>query len=116
MRKITKFAAITAGLALFTSACSGTAGADGSDDGPIKIGIAMKTAVQARWHHEVAVMEKIAQEQGAEVIVQWANDDITKQGNQYENLMSQGIRSEEHTSELQSRGHLVCRLLLEKTR
>src|SRR5439155_21183299 len=25
-----------------------------------------------------------------------------------------GNRSEEHTSELQSRGHLVCRLLLEK--
>src|SRR5690625_6638069 len=27
---------------------------------------------------------------------------------------SSGLRSEEHTSELQSRGHLVCRLLLEK--
>src|SRR5690625_6428050 len=27
---------------------------------------------------------------------------------------SGGARSEEHTSELQSRGHLVCRLLLEK--
>src|SRR5690625_6483007 len=26
----------------------------------------------------------------------------------------QATRSEEHTSELQSRGHLVCRLLLEK--
>src|SRR5690625_6829655 len=26
------------------------------------------------------------------------------------------LRSEEHTSELQSRGHLVCRLLLEKNR
>src|SRR5437870_9689780 len=26
----------------------------------------------------------------------------------------QPLRSEEHTSELQSRGHLVCRLLLEK--
>src|SRR5690625_7619065 len=26
------------------------------------------------------------------------------------------FRSEEHTSELQSRGHLVCRLLLEKTK
>src|SRR5690625_7918321 len=26
----------------------------------------------------------------------------------------QVVRSEEHTSELQSRGHLVCRLLLEK--
>src|SRR5690625_6892067 len=27
---------------------------------------------------------------------------------------SELVRSEEHTSELQSRGHLVCRLLLEK--
>src|SRR3712207_7935745 len=27
---------------------------------------------------------------------------------------SQGVRSEEHTSELQSRQYLVCRLLLEK--
>src|SRR5690625_1045613 len=27
---------------------------------------------------------------------------------------SRHLRSEEHTSELQSRGHLVCRLLLEK--
>src|SRR5690625_7116907 len=30
------------------------------------------------------------------------------------NLARTGLRSEEHTSELQSRGHLVCRLLLEK--
>src|SRR5690625_6070229 len=29
-------------------------------------------------------------------------------------LKRQHSRSEEHTSELQSRGHLVCRLLLEK--
>src|SRR5207253_11283960 len=28
--------------------------------------------------------------------------------------IAQNKRSEEHTSELQSRGHLVCRLLLEK--
>src|SRR3712207_8105010 len=28
--------------------------------------------------------------------------------------MAQGVRSEEHTSELQSRQYLVCRLLLEK--
>src|SRR5690625_5790324 len=27
---------------------------------------------------------------------------------------AKNVRSEEHTSELQSRGHLVCRLLLEK--
>src|SRR5690554_7209441 len=29
-------------------------------------------------------------------------------------LVAGGLRSEEHTSELQSRPHLVCRLLLEK--
>src|SRR5690625_7124942 len=29
-------------------------------------------------------------------------------------VIDNGVRSEEHTSELQSRGHLVCRLLLEK--
>src|SRR5439155_20338897 len=32
----------------------------------------------------------------------------------HRNLVSSDLRSEEHTSELQSRGHLVCRLLLEK--
>src|SRR5690625_6870692 len=31
-----------------------------------------------------------------------------------EHFESGRLRSEEHTSELQSRGHLVCRLLLEK--
>src|SRR5690625_5693457 len=33
-----------------------------------------------------------------------------------EELASLKQRSEEHTSELQSRGHLVCRLLLEKNK
>src|SRR5690625_1564066 len=33
---------------------------------------------------------------------------------EYDALPEIGHRSEEHTSELQSRGHLVCRLLLEK--
>src|SRR5690625_6259082 len=31
-----------------------------------------------------------------------------------EHYIQVALRSEEHTSELQSRGHLVCRLLLEK--
>src|SRR5207253_4136615 len=34
--------------------------------------------------------------------------------NAYKNEGANRARSEEHTSELQSRGHLVCRLLLEK--
>src|SRR5690554_4070034 len=38
-------------------------------------------------------------------------DDVTKR---ILNLVNDQMRSEEHTSELQSRPHLVCRLLLEK--
>src|SRR5690554_7922456 len=40
-----------------------------------------------------------------------------KLGEEYDSLADMvafGVRSEEHTSELQSRPHLVCRLLLEK--
>src|SRR5690625_5573886 len=40
---------------------------------------------------------------------------IIKMGKKKSNTLSGiSMRSEEHTSELQSRGHLVCRLLLEK--
>src|SRR5207253_3810150 len=38
----------------------------------------------------------------------------TNRGPPRRGLLFSNIRSEEHTSELQSRGHLVCRLLLEK--
>src|SRR5688572_31479091 len=54
----------------------------------------------------------------------WENVDWSKTrayamglGEMYVNLKgreSQGIRSDEHTSELQSQSNLVCRLLLEK--
>src|SRR5207253_7784827 len=37
-----------------------------------------------------------------------------KEGAASEHELEILLRSEEHTSELQSRGHLVCRLLLEK--
>src|SRR5699024_12870599 len=36
------------------------------------------------------------------------------QNNTHSGTLSNGVRSEEHTSELQSRFDLVCRLLLEK--
>src|SRR5690625_7091627 len=39
---------------------------------------------------------------------------IGKNGVGKTTLLNEITRSEEHTSELQSRGHLVCRLLLEK--
>src|SRR5690554_7793956 len=42
------------------------------------------------------------------------NDDVSVHGGEIQLLLGYGLRSEEHTSELQSRPHLVCRLLLEK--
>src|SRR5439155_9221187 len=41
-------------------------------------------------------------------------DDPRQQRRRVERVRPTERRSEEHTSELQSRGHLVCRLLLEK--
>src|SRR2546429_3251753 len=44
-----------------------------------------------------------------------ANDGVPQRTNQVETMpWAHSSRSEEHTSELQSRLHLVCRLLLEK--
>src|SRR5690625_6133588 len=48
----------------------------------------------------------------------WLEEAFADEDIEIEWALSQGsnkaLRSEEHTSELQSRGHLVCRLLLEK--
>src|SRR5690625_6422133 len=47
-------------------------------------------------------------------VVQDSNADKAGLMQDDEIIAINGVRSEEHTSELQSRGHLVCRLLLEK--
>src|SRR5690625_5455136 len=61
----------------------------------------------------------IKTEEQREVIMNISNvfDSLfTENSNQFRlnTYMETNLRSEEHTSELQSRGHLVCRLLLEK--
>src|SRR5690554_7270320 len=43
------------------------------------------------------------------LFIQWNHDEVL-----VSSLIEALLRSEEHTSELQSRPHLVCRLLLEK--
>src|SRR3989442_5333444 len=57
-------------------------------------------------------LERLPPGAGAPVID--AGDDISFLGEQLIPERSGSSRSEEHTSELQSRPHLVCRLLLEK--
>src|SRR5690625_1243468 len=79
-------------------------------------------AIQTPWelHAEQAVY---AMEHGKHVYIElpaantveecWQLVETSERTRQHLIQMS-GSRSEEHTSELQSRGHLVCRLLLEK--
>src|SRR3712207_8560837 len=56
-------------------------------------------------HKKIAYLEDTNDVGDVEVALQW-------NGSYQESLLS--FRSEEHTSELQSRQYLVCRLLLEK--
>ncbi len=57
----------------------------------VTIGVAMRTQTQPRWRFDVASMEEKAEELGAELLVQWANDDPIRQASQFENLLSQGV-------------------------
>src|SRR5439155_10620620 len=47
-------------------------------------------------------------------VSQFASKPAGARGRPRKSAPPRSLRSEEHTSELQSRGHLVCRLLLEK--
>ncbi|NLD58779.1 MAG: substrate-binding domain-containing protein [Clostridiales bacterium] len=60
-------------------------------DEPIKIGVSFATQIARRFSFDEAYMRKVAEANGAELIVQWANYEQAKQENQVENLLSQGI-------------------------
>src|SRR5690625_6050051 len=57
---------------------------------------------------ELIEMSKLAEQAGIDVF------SVGESHQTYFVSQAHTVRSEEHTSELQSRGHLVCRLLLEK--
>ncbi|QTQ13863.1 substrate-binding domain-containing protein [Treponema parvum] len=57
----------------------------------VKIGVALASQAQYRFKFDQKIMENKAAELGADIIFQYANYDATKQANQVENLISQGI-------------------------
>src|SRR5690625_5314766 len=76
--------------------------------------------VDIRTHHElpdfITTRGGVSLRPGDGIIHSWLNrmllpDTVGTGGDSHTRFP---MRSEEHTSELQSRGHLVCRLLLEK--
>src|SRR3712207_8128312 len=67
-------------------------------------------------HHECEIAQAVAS-QGDQMVRYWMHNNMItingqKMGKSLGNFIT--LRSEEHTSELQSRQYLVCRLLLEK--
>src|SRR5690625_5834616 len=59
-----------------------------------------------QWLREAGLDARIVMQVHDELVLEVAQEQLE--------AVRDGLRSEEHTSELQSRGHLVCRLLLEK--
>src|SRR5690625_5497657 len=69
------------------------------------------------WGHDERTWQNPGFHELLERGIRWAaGQDVQEElaGRTIENPFTYVVRSEEHTSELQSRGHLVCRLLLEK--
>src|SRR2546425_2344922 len=67
--------------------------------------VGLTTGVMAEWANRVEGV-------GADIMVQSPNSSIFFAVSSA--VMQESVRSEEHTSELQSLAYLVCRLLLEK--
>jgi D-xylose transport system substrate-binding protein len=77
-------------LAVATLLAVGPLGA-GAEEAKKKIlvGFSMKTHVQFRWDFDEAAIRAAAKKHGVDVVFQWANDSVTTQASQFENLISQ---------------------------
>ena len=91
MSAATRIAGGLVALSAVAAAMAGPAAAQDLSGEGVTIGVAMRTETQPRWRFDVASMQERADELGAELIVQWANDDPIRQASQVENLLSQGI-------------------------
>ena len=59
--------------------------------GDIKIGLSFGTLQQEHWVKSQNIMQQVADEEGVELLVQAANDDMARQISQCENLITQGV-------------------------
>src|SRR5690625_5958104 len=79
----------------------------GNDDGEALSEDKLVVGVTAGPHEEIfEVIQELAEDEGLEIEIKVYSDYIMPNTS----LAEGDLRSEEHTSELQSRGHLVCRL------
>lgn len=97
MNKKFLFAAATlAAGALALSACSnsggGAGGGEGGGDGGL-IGVAMPTKSSERWIQDGDAVKKALEDQGYQVDLQYAEDDIPTQVSQIENMITKGAEA-----------------------
>ena len=65
--------------------------APAADGEEFTIGIAFENENGARWHYDEKFMVETIEAAGGKALVQWANYDQTKQENQVDNLITQGV-------------------------
>ncbi|WP_424448952.1 multiple monosaccharide ABC transporter substrate-binding protein [Microbacterium arborescens] len=97
MNKKFLYAATTLAVgALALSACSstggGAGGGEGGGDGGL-IGVAMPTKSSERWIQDGNAVKKALEDQGYQVDLQYAEDDIPTQVNQIENMITKGAEA-----------------------
>jgi D-xylose transport system substrate-binding protein len=80
---------IVGGVALAALLATGSLTALAAESGKTLVGFSMKTRVQFRWAFDEAAIRKAAEKYGVDVVFQWANDSVTTQASQFENLISQ---------------------------
>jgi putative multiple sugar transport system substrate-binding protein len=90
--KKTLLAAVAAGALLLTSCAGGSGGGEGEGDGGL-IGVAMPTKSSERWIQDGDAVKAALEEQGFEVDLQYAEDDIPTQVSQIENMITKGAEA-----------------------
>ncbi len=63
-----------------------------STSGKIKVGLSFSDYATERWPIEAAMMTKLLQQKGYEVIVQEADHDVKLQNDQIDNMVAQGVK------------------------
>lgn len=74
-------------LSLFTVVTLAACGGETPD-----IGISMPTTSSARWISDGETMEELFEDEGYNVVLEYAQDDIPTQVNQIENMITQGVK------------------------
>ena len=100
MSKIARFVFTTILLAMLLVACGGAAPAAPTQPAQpaqpaakIKVGLSFSDFATERWKNEEALMRKLLEAKGYEVISQEANHDVKAQNDQIDNMVSQGVKA-----------------------